>query len=140
MNEPAQGKTLGILVVEDDLLLREVLQLQLRVAGFSVRAASTGEEALAMVRQSQPEVLLLDLGLPDMSGLEVLAKLWEEQPSTKSMPVIIHTSSDPSKEDASRLSAGRPVTWITKTRACTDNLCELIRTCVKKDTAIVESR
>ncbi|MBC3185668.1 response regulator [Corynebacterium sp. zg-331] len=71
-----------ILVVEDDAALARVLLIHLRARGYDVTAAATAAEALRAARDQRPHALLLDLGLPDASGLTVLRSLraWSEVP------------------------------------------------------------
>lgn len=64
-----------VLVVEDDAPLRSLLELLLRDAGLSVTGVGTGGEALRQLASSRFDLALLDIGLPDMSGLEVLARM-----------------------------------------------------------------
>jgi DNA-binding response OmpR family regulator len=61
-----------IAVVDDDALTATWLSEHLRSAGYSVETASTGAAALALVQQTAPALMLLDLRLPDASGLELL--------------------------------------------------------------------
>ena len=61
-----------ILVVDDDALLRRSLSLQLEQAGYQASTAASAEDALALVRRDQPDLILLDVGLPGMDGLEAL--------------------------------------------------------------------
>ena len=64
-----------ILVVDDDQLMRRSVSIGLRDAGYSTETAGSGEEALAKAREVQPELVLLDIGLPGMDGLETLRAL-----------------------------------------------------------------
>ncbi|PTY06187.1 DNA-binding response regulator [Opitutaceae bacterium EW11] len=64
-----------ILIIDDEAQIRRLLGLTLGDAGHRVREASTGEEGLARFWEKEPDVLILDLGLPDMSGLDVLKKI-----------------------------------------------------------------
>ena len=72
---------LRILVVDDEETVRNLLQRTLAEAGYSVTTAANGEETLSAVSQGEVEVVLLDLKMPGMSGIEVLGKLttyWPE--------------------------------------------------------------
>ena len=71
-----------VLVVDDDPALLRALRLALGAAGHEVVRASTGEEGLALALHSAPEVVVLDLGLPDIDGLSVCRRLrgWSEVP------------------------------------------------------------
>ncbi|SDI68321.1 response regulator [Billgrantia gudaonensis] len=74
-----------VLVVDDEPQIRRFLRISLTSQGFLVLEASTGREGLAQVRESLPDLVLLDLGLPDMDGQEVLDALRAES----SVPVIV---------------------------------------------------
>lgn len=77
-----------ILLVDDDTLLRRSLAFNLEQAGYSVNTAGTAEDALAMARRDPPDLVLLDIGLPGMDGLDALRHLKE----TLSLPVIFLTA------------------------------------------------
>ena len=79
-----------ILVVEDNSELLELLSLGLEQAGFSVAAASNGIEALKAAREIAPNLILLDLVLPELDGFEVCASL-QRDAVLASIPVIILT-------------------------------------------------
>lgn len=74
-----------VLLVEDEAPMRRFLRAILSGAGFAIEEASTGDEALRLAVQRPPDVVILDLGLPDMDGQDVLLKLRE----WLSAPVII---------------------------------------------------
>jgi DNA-binding response OmpR family regulator len=77
-----------ILVVDDDALLRRSLSLQLEQAGYRASAAASAEDALAMVQLDPPDLILLDVGLPGMDGLEALRHLQKDT----DLPVIFVTA------------------------------------------------
>lgn len=72
-----------ILVVDDDPGVRDMLTLFLRRRGYLVASARDGEEALASVRANDPDLILLDIYMPKMSGLEVLYEIRDEDLSTR---------------------------------------------------------
>jgi phosphate regulon transcriptional regulator PhoB len=80
-----------VLIVEDERDIRDLLVLHLQRDGFEVTSAGSGEEALAQVRQSPPDLLVLDLMLPAMSGLEVCRRLRQE-PATATLPILMLTA------------------------------------------------
>jgi CheY-like chemotaxis protein len=93
-----------ILVVDDEAAIVEVLAEYLGSRGYAVRSTADGREALAAVARERPDLVLLDLRMPGMSGLEVLARLREVAPG---VPVIMLTATvdvAPAKE-ALRLGA-----------------------------------
>jgi DNA-binding response OmpR family regulator len=77
-----------ILVVDDDALLRRSLSLQLEQAGYRTSTAASAEDALAMVQREMPDLILLDVGLPGMDGLEALRQLHRDS----DVPVIFVTA------------------------------------------------
>ncbi len=81
----------NVVVVEDDLAIQEVLRYTLVQAGFDVRIAGSGEEALNMVRTVLPDVLLVDLMLPGMSGT-TLARQIRQDSRTRDLPLIMVTA------------------------------------------------
>jgi two-component system cell cycle response regulator DivK len=81
-----------VLVVEDNGDLREFFQVSLRAAGYDARTAADGLRALAIVDTMRPDLIVLDLGLPKVSGREVLGEL-EAQPHLRGIPVVIVTAS-----------------------------------------------
>ncbi len=77
-----------VLVVEDDPWARTVTSALLAGEGFAVLEAKNGEEGLVLASSMRPDVVLLDIGLPTKSGLEVLHDL-KQDPKTQNTPVII---------------------------------------------------
>jgi PAS domain S-box-containing protein len=90
--------TRAILVVEDDVSTREMIVELLTVHGYVVNVASDGAEARASVAQSLPELVILDLVLPKMSGFDLLAE-WRANPRTAELSVFVLTSKELSKEE-----------------------------------------
>jgi CheY-like chemotaxis protein len=87
-----------ILVVEDDASTREVIVEMLTAYGYAVSTATDGVQALASVAQSLPELVILDLMLPKMSGFELLAE-WRSSPRTAELSVFVLTSKELSKDE-----------------------------------------
>lgn len=81
-----------ILLVEDDRFLRRACETALRQRGFTVASAVNGEEALRAIEASPPDLVLLDLLMPKVTGLEVLRTL-RARPETQSLPVLILSNS-----------------------------------------------
>ena len=77
-----------ILVVEDEPAQREVLSYNFEAEGFRVSTASNGEEALILVDEVSPDVIVLDWMLPNVSGIEVCRRL-KTRPETRSVPIIM---------------------------------------------------
>jgi two-component system KDP operon response regulator KdpE len=70
------------LIIDDEVQIRRLLRVALEAENYDVHEAETGEQGLVAIANSKPAVILLDLGLPDMDGLEVLKRLreWSETP------------------------------------------------------------
>ncbi|TBN40474.1 phosphate regulon transcriptional regulatory protein PhoB [Paracoccus subflavus] len=77
-----------VLVVEDEGAQREVLQYNLEAEGFSVVVADNGEDALLLVQEEQPDLMVLDWMLPKVSGIEVCRQV-KADPATRSIPIIM---------------------------------------------------
>jgi len=78
----------SVLVVEDEPAQREVLSYNFEAEGFRVTQASNGEEALMLVEESAPDVIVLDWMLPNVSGIEVCRRL-KMRPETRGVPIIM---------------------------------------------------
>ncbi len=80
-----------VLIAEDNAVNRELLHELLETRGYTVVEACDGEEALRMVEQTQPDVLLLDIGMPLLDGFAVVRKI-RENPRFASLPVVAVTA------------------------------------------------
>ncbi len=89
-------------MVDDESQIRRLLELTLQGSGFDVRLASTGNEGVIMAASERPELIILDLGLPDMDGREVLKKIRE----WSSVPVLILSVRNGETDIVSCLDAG----------------------------------
>jgi CheY-like chemotaxis protein len=94
-----------ILIVEDNEDLRELVTLILASAGYQVFEAGDGLEALKRVSDVQPDLILMDLSLPKMSGSEVIRRL-KENPSTRDIPVVVQTAHSVGEQTQYALQAG----------------------------------
>ena len=79
----------SILVVDDDALIRRSLAVSIEQAGYQVRTAPSGENALEILRMKPPDLILLDIGLPGMDGLEALRAF---RNCVEGIPVIFLTA------------------------------------------------
>lgn len=79
-----------ILIVEDELPFRLIYRDALDMYGYNIIEAENGEEAMEIVEQSPPDLILLDLILPKLSGFDVLTAL-KQSPKTKGIPVIVYS-------------------------------------------------
>ena len=92
-----------LLVVEDDELLQDALQAQLRYAQHQTEAAGDGASALAWLQRERFDAVVLDLGLPDMDGLDLLDALRADEPA---LPVLILTARDAIADRVAGLQRG----------------------------------
>ena len=92
----------ALLVVEDDDQLRKALALTLRARGYEVRTAATGSDAVAAVQTSRLDAVILDLGLPDIDGVEVIRRVR----STSSVPIMVLSARRDQSDKVSALDAG----------------------------------
>jgi two-component system response regulator MprA len=92
-----------LLVVDDDRALREVLRRALTLSGYEIRLAETGADALAEVASGVPDAVVLDIGLPDIDGLEVCRLLRREG---NRVPVLMLTARDAVADRIDGLDAG----------------------------------
>jgi two-component system, OmpR family, KDP operon response regulator KdpE len=102
MNEPAQSAKPVVLVVDDEPQIRRLLTLALEGSGYRVETAETAALALSHVALHPPALVVLDLGLPDLPGIDVLRRMRE----WTHIPVIILTANDAENEKVSALDEG----------------------------------
>ncbi len=91
-----------VLVVDDEAALRRTLEINLAARGYAVEVVGTGEHAVAAVARDLPDLLIVDLGLPGMSGVEVIlaVRAWN------SVPIIVLSARDGERDKVAALDAG----------------------------------
>lgn len=99
----ADGQPVTVLVVDDEPVLAEMVSMALRYEGWNITTAGDGSSAIAAARRQRPDVVVLDVMLPDMSGLDVLHKLRSENPG---LPVLLLTAKDAVEDRIAGLTAG----------------------------------
>ena len=97
------GQPVRALVVDDEATLAELLSTALRYEGWQVEHALTGRAAIRQARSLDPDVILLDVMLPDLSGLEVLRRIRATHPH---VPVLFLTAKDAVEDRIAGLTAG----------------------------------
>ena len=80
----------SILIVDDDDLNREVMEAYLSLEGYSVLIAGGGHKALEIIKSVQPDLIILDVRLPDLNGIEV-CKILKSSPRTNYIPIMMIT-------------------------------------------------
>jgi two-component system, OmpR family, KDP operon response regulator KdpE len=116
---------LQVLVIDDEVQIRRFLRISLENAGYQTHEAVTGSEGIAKVAQFRPDIIILDMGLPDLDGLDVLQRIREW---TKT-PVIILSVRDTDQDKVTALDAGAD-DYLTKPFS-TDELKARIRVAVR---------
>ena len=101
-----------ILIIEDDPLMSRMYQKIFSFEGYEVDLADNGADGLEKVRSQKPNLVLLDIMMPKMNGLEVLSKL-KSDPETKGLPVVILTNLAGEKDAETAMSKGA-VKYIVK--------------------------
>ncbi|MGD0529819.1 MAG: response regulator [Polyangiaceae bacterium] len=120
----------SVLVIDDDESVRLLLESILTEAGHHVVCAADGEEALVRLRGPAPDLVILDLLLPGMSGWDVL-EFMEERPRLSTIPIVILTAYGEDEEPpASRPVIHKPVD--------ADLLCSMVATLLSQNTFSVE--
>lgn len=109
-----------IIIVEDDTQIRNFIAYTLEQEGFQTIEVSTGQDALRQVVDKNPDLMLLDLGLPDIDGIDVLHRLreWTE------IPIIIVSARDQDKEKAGALDEGAD-DYLTKPFSATELMARI---------------
>jgi two-component system KDP operon response regulator KdpE len=116
----------SVLVVEDDAPLRRALRTSLRARDVEVHESASGEEALVLAADRRPDLVLLDLGLPGIDGVETLQRLR----SFTDVPVIVLTARDRAADKVAALDAGAD-DYVTKPFD-TDELLARIRAALRR--------
>ena len=118
-----------VLMVEDDAVQRERMLGWLERPPWIVREAANGREALSLLREEKPDVILLDLMMPEMDGFEVVAAL-QKDAGWRDIPVIVITSLDLNAKDRERLNSGVQ-SVLVKEKFRPEDLVERIRRLVQ---------
>jgi two-component system KDP operon response regulator KdpE len=91
-----------VLVVDDDETIRRTLRINLRARGYEVEVVASGRDALSTVEDAPPDLVILDLGLPDLDGVEVLRRLRR----TSRVPVVVLSARQQSDDKVEALDEG----------------------------------
>ncbi len=114
-----------ILIVEDDVLIGRLYQKIFTVEGYQVEVAVDGQQGLDMVRTFKPTLILLDIMMPKLNGLQVLEKL-KVDPETKNIPVVMLTNLS-SQQDAEAALLKGAVKYIIKSEQTPKQVFEVIK-------------
>ena len=116
-----------ILVIDDSRSVRELLELHLRGAGYEALGAEDAVEAGKLIVERRPDLLIVDINMPYMSGLEFVAAL-RADPEVRAIPVIFLSSREDVAQEARRLGA---VACLTKPAAA-DHLLDIVALHVRR--------
>jgi DNA-binding response OmpR family regulator len=114
-----------VLIVEDDTALRELYRSALRAAGYAVAAVADGIDALRNVEAERPDAVVLDLGLPRLSGRDVHREL-KSSPKTRDIPVVVVSGTDVSDLDP------RDFACVLKKPASLDAVLAAVKNCLRR--------
>jgi len=119
-----------IVLVEDDTIIKEMYKMKLEMEGYNVVCADDGEEALKVIKEESPDLVLLDILMPKKDGFEVLKELKDSQDGgVKSIPVIMLTNLS-NREDIAEAEKLGAVDYIVKAKASPDEIVNKIKTFV----------
>jgi len=118
-----------ILIIEDDKFLRELIFRKLINEGYDVKEAVDGEDGLKIAEKEKPDLILLDLILPEMDGFEVLAKI-KEKPALSQIPVIILSNLGQREDIEKGLSMGA-IDYLIKAHFTPAEIVEKIRNVIR---------
>lgn len=105
--------TKKIIIVEDEEILRNLLQKKLTEEGYQVNVAEDGEDGLSKIRADKPDLILLDIIMPKMNGIEMLEEMVKDE-SLKDIPVIVVSNSgQPVEIDRAQKLGAKD--WLVKT-------------------------
>ena len=118
-----------VLIAEDERDIRDLITFTLRFAGHDVVAAANGEEAVEKARKEKPDLILMDVRMPRMTGYEACKKIKEDE-SINNIPVVFLSAKGQESEVTAGLNAGA-VEYILKPFS-PDQLTERVRTILKQ--------
>ena len=115
-----------ILLVEDDPFIAEIYQKKLGESGFEVVNAVTGREALRKIAETQFDLVLLDIVLPELSGMDILHELRDKPEYDKNLKVVVFSNlSSPEEQEATRKAGATG--FISKTDFTPSKVVEEVR-------------
>jgi len=109
---PLKKRPITVLIVEDDEDLREILQAEFELEGLTVLTSANGSEAVITARQLKPDLILMDVIMPVMNGIEA-TKIIKKDKETRHIPILILTVADKKEDVVEALEIGA-IDYITK--------------------------
>lgn len=117
-------KSINVVLVEDDELLAIAMKTELTSEGMVVHHASNGTEALALIEAREPDILLLDVSVPQINGFGIVERLRNGR--FNNLPLVVHTSWELTEDEKAQLKLGKTEV-ITKIKACTSELTDIVK-------------
>ena len=114
----------NILVVDDEVHIRELLRQELEAEGYTIREAQDGVQAMAMIKQQRPDLIILDVMMPNISGFDVVAML-KTDPTMMDVPIIILSIVE-DKDKGFRLGVDRYLTKPLNTKVLFNEVEQLL--------------
>jgi DNA-binding response OmpR family regulator len=102
-----------ILIIEDEEIMLDLLQRKLTNNGYKISVARNGEDGLRMVKEIKPDLVLLDIVMPKMSGMEVLEEMQKDKDLKEIPVIIISNSGQPVELDRAKVLGAKD--WLIKT-------------------------
>lgn len=102
-----------ILIIEDEEIMINLLQRKLKEEGYDIALANNGKDGVEMMEKENPQLILLDIIMPKMGGLEVMEKMQESEKLKKIPVIIISNSGQPVEIDRARELGAKD--WLVKT-------------------------
>lgn len=118
-----------ILIVEDDHILSQMYQTLLTNHGYGVSTVSDGLQGLTLALQIHPDLILLDLQLPEMDGLSIMHAL-RADPWGKGAKIIIFTNLDTSNQILTRVTADQPAYYLIKSNTAPQQVLEKVQSVI----------
>ena len=115
-----------ILIVDDDPLISRMYENRMQLDGHSAEVATNGEEALTAVRKNRPDLILLDVMMPKMNGVETLKAL-KEDTKTKDIPVFILTNLGDKPDDIEKAKSLGALDYLVKSQISLKELSEKVK-------------
>jgi DNA-binding response OmpR family regulator len=111
--KPVSMDSQNILIVDDDPNIRELLEVNLGAAGFTIRNASQGREAMDLMRQRTPDLVILDIMMPEMDGWEVCKQI-RDDPRLERVKIIMLTAKGSEKDKLVGMEIFKADEYMTK--------------------------
>ncbi len=122
------GEKQTVLIIEDDAVQLQVLKERISSSGFNVAEATNGAEGLSKATSMQPDIILLDNKMPEMSGYDMLRRLRKSGPWGERVPVIFFSNVEPASADEREdLEAISPTAYILKSDTDLNGIVAKIR-------------